>query len=267
LAGPAVAGATTALLLAAPAAEAATHRVRSGETLSSIASRYGTSVTKIARRNDISNPNLIVAGQVLRIPGPSATARHTIRSGETLSSIAARYGVSVKYLVRKNNLSNPNLIVVGQKLRVPGGSRPSSPSVPSSAGHLPHATTDQVRASLAGQSSAHGVSTALVKAVAWQESGWQQDVVSSAGAIGVMQVMPGTADYVNSSLGGHGLNVRKMDDNVHLGVMYLRHMLRQMGSERKALAAYYTGPGNVGRRLSKIQKVYVNSVQAIKKRF
>ena len=100
-----------------------------------------------------------------------------------------------------------------------------------------------------------------------QESGWQQNAISSVGAIGVMQVMPGTADYVNDALGGGKLNVRKTDDNVHLGVMYLDHMLDTMGTEKKALAAYYTGPGNVGSRLSKIQRAYVRSVQALKRRF
>ncbi len=118
------------------------------------------------------------------------------------------------------------------------------------------------------QATAHGLDAALVKAVAWQESGWQQHVVSSAGAIGVMQVMPSTADYVNTVLGHGNLNVRRTHQNIHLGVAYLRHMLRIFGGkERKALAAYYSGPGNVKRRLNGIQKRYVRSVRALKRRF
>jgi soluble lytic murein transglycosylase-like protein len=82
-----------------------------------------------------------------------------------------------------------------------------------------------------------------------------------------MQVMPDTAVYVNKVLGGGHLNVRKADDNVHLGVMYLRHMVSVMGSEKRALAAYYSGPGNVGRRFTKTQRAYVRSVEANKRRF
>ena len=115
--------------------------------------------------------------------------------------------------------------------------------------------------------AAHGLDDSLVKAVAWQESGWQQDVVSSAGAIGVMQVMPDAADYVNESLGGGHLNVRKADDNVQLGVTYLDHVIEQMPSERHGLAAYYTGPGNVHSELSNVQSRYVRSVEALKQRF
>ncbi len=131
---------------------------------------------------------------------------------------------------------------------------------------LESAPTNSIDASLENQSASHGVDTSLTKAVAWQESGWRQDVRSKAGAIGVMQVMPDTAKFVNRSLGGGKLNVRKADDNVHLGVMYLRHMLRMMGSRRKALAAYFAGPGNVNRRLTRSQKHYANNVLAIRNR-
>jgi soluble lytic murein transglycosylase-like protein len=106
-----------------------------------------------------------------------------------------------------------------------------------------------------------------VKAVAWQESGWQQDVVSSAGAVGVMQVMKDTARYVNRSLGGGHLDIRDADDNVHLGVMYLHHMLETMPSERKALGAYFAGPGNIGHKLTKEQRHYVDAVESHKSRF
>jgi soluble lytic murein transglycosylase-like protein len=82
-----------------------------------------------------------------------------------------------------------------------------------------------------------------------------------------MQVMPDTADYVNESLGGGDLNVRKVEDNVQLGVTYLDHVIEQMPSEEHGLAAYYTGPGNVHTRLSEIQQRYVRSVEALKSRF
>jgi soluble lytic murein transglycosylase-like protein len=82
-----------------------------------------------------------------------------------------------------------------------------------------------------------------------------------------MQVMPATARWVNTVLGGHNLDIHVADDNVHLGVMYLRHLLDQMGSVRRALAAYYSGPGAVGRRLDRGQRAYVDNVLALMDRF
>ena len=246
------------------------HLVRRGETLSSIATRLGTSVSALARANNISNPNLIVAGTRLRTvgggstasPAPvSTTATHVVRSGETLSSIAARYGATVSSLARRNRLSNPNVVVTGTKLRVPGARKASVPAAPQAA------STGSIEASLSRHALSHGVDVSLVKAVAYLESGWQQDAVSSVGALGVMQVLPSTARYINRSLGGHGLNVRNADHNVHLGVMYLRHLIDTLGSEERALAGYYTGPGNVGKKLSKTQRWYVDQVTALRTRY
>ena len=258
----------------APGATSSTHTVRAGETLSSIASRYGVSVRALARANRISNPNFIVSGTKLRVRGgastsgstvTSASGSHRVAAGETLASIADRYGTTVTSLARINNIANPNLIVAGSKLRVPGSA--PAPSAAASSAVLPYVPRATIEDSIERQASAHGVDPSLVKATAWLESGWQQDVVSSAGAVGVMQVMPGTAKYINSSLGGHGLNFKEADDNIHLGVMYIDHLIEAMGSENRALAAYYTGPGNVGSRLSKTQRWYAHTVQKIRRRF
>ena len=264
--GPVVVVTAATVTMAAPAAHAGTHRVRPGQTLSEIANRYGTTVTKLARRNHISNPNHIVAGKMLKVPGGSGGGgrrTHVIRSGETLSEIASRYGTSVAALSRANRISNPNLIVAGQKLRIPRGSGGGG----GRSSQRPKTAPSTIAESLHRQAVAHGLDPALVKALAWQESGWAQNVSSSSGAVGVMQVMPSTAKWVNQVLGGHSLDIRVADDNVHLGVMYLRHLLATMPNERKALAAYYAGPGNVGRRLSPGQRAYVRSVRGLKKRF
>jgi N-acetylmuramoyl-L-alanine amidase len=256
--GPAVVGAATALWMAgSQAAHAGVHVVRRGETLSGIARRYGTTVDRLAAGNNITDPNFIIAGQRLRVGGAgetgTPTTSHTVRSGETLSSIAARYGTSPSALVTLNKLADPNLIIAGATLRVPHGAASG--------------TSADIETVLEEQAAAHGVDPALVKAVAWQESGWQQDVKSKAGAIGVMQVMPSTARFVNSVLGSGGLDVKSSGDNVRLGVRYLKHMVDAMPSERKALAAYYTGPRAVGKSLTKQQERYVDAVLAHRERF
>jgi LysM repeat protein len=257
--GPAVVGTAAAMWLTGPQALAAQHRVRSGETLSRIATKYGTSISRLVAMNHLVNPNLIITGQTLRVPGRHRVASiHTVAFGETLSSIAAHYRTSVAALSRVNHISDPNLIVVGTRLKVSG--RPKSPArAPVSSG-----TVEQT---LERQAASHDVPSSLVKAVAWEESGWQQNAVSKAGAIGVMQVMPGTARFVNQVLGGGHLQVRRMADNIHLGVMYLHHLLTTQPSERKALAAYNSGPGNVGSRLQSWQRPYVQVVEALKQKF
>jgi soluble lytic murein transglycosylase-like protein len=262
--GPAVVGTATAVWMAgSQAAHAGTHVVRSGETLSSIAARYRTTVARLASANHMANPNLIIAGERLRVPSAhTMTSSHVISQGETLSSIAARYGTTVRALAKANHLRNPNFIVAGASLKVPSAGVSSSSAVPPAP-----ADPATIESSLERQAASHGVDASLVKAVAWQESGWQQHVISSAGAIGVMQVMPATARYVNRSLGGGKLNVRRADDNVHLGVMYLKHMLKVKPTENKALASYLAGPGNVGRKLTREQGRYVRAVRAHKSNF
>lgn len=267
-AGPVLLAATASMSMAAPAL-AGTVQVKRGQTLSAIAARHGTSVARLARINNLADPDLIVAGQRLRVPGRgggSGRTSHTVRAGETLSSIAARYGASISAIARVNNIDNPNFIFAGQHLSIPrGGGGGGSAKISGSVAPLP--APSSVGSVLGHQAAAHGVDVSLVKAVAWQESGWRQSARSSAGAIGVMQVMPGTADYVNSALDHGNLNVRKMDENVHLGVAYLRHMLQITASRRRALAAYYSGPGNVKGRLKGYQKAYVRSVLALRNRF
>lgn len=97
--------------------------VQRGDTLYSIARRYGTTVNAIAAANNIADPNRIQEGTRLLIPVSSVIYR--VQPGDTLTSIAARFGVSVQDIVRANNIANPNLILVGQELVIP-----LAPSVP-----------------------------------------------------------------------------------------------------------------------------------------
>ena len=272
MAGPAAATTAAALLATAQPAMAASYEVQPGDTLSSISSETGVPVSTLARANGLANPNMIIAGDDLQVPNSALpTKSHEVRIGETLSSIASAYGVSLEALARANDIVDVNFIVSGERLEIPGrlGSVGASPSAtPSTAAPtLEVSEPTDVEVLLERTAAAEGIDASLVKAVAWQESGWQQTAVSSAGALGVMQVMPDTADYVNTSLGGGNLDVTETEDNIELGVKYLDHVVDSMPSERKGLAAYYTGPGAVGRKLTSIQKAYVNSVQSLKSRF
>lgn len=101
-----------------PSVTTEVHIVKSGETLSEIASRYGTSYQALAELNNLSNPNLIFVGQQLNVAGAAAaqTNVYTVRSGDNLSAIAARLGTTYQSLAQRNGLTNPNLIYAGQQL-------------------------------------------------------------------------------------------------------------------------------------------------------
>lgn len=96
--------------------------VRRGDTLTRIATRFNTTVNTLVRLNNIINPNLIYVGQRLILPtGGSANIpiiRYRVRRGDNLYRIAKRYGTTVQNIVRLNRIQNPNLIYVGQILRV-----------------------------------------------------------------------------------------------------------------------------------------------------
>lgn len=105
---------------APPAGTPGVHVVQSGETLAGIAARYGTTVAAIVSANRLANANVIFAGQRLIIPSaPAAPRYYTVRAGDTLFSIALRYGTTVAAITAANNIVNPNAISVGQTLLIP----------------------------------------------------------------------------------------------------------------------------------------------------
>ncbi|MEP7357265.1 MAG: LysM domain-containing protein, partial [Anaerolineales bacterium] len=123
---------------AGPASADTTYIVQRGDTLFSIAVRFGVTVSALSAANGIANPNLIFVGQALTIPGPggggnpppppppppSGGGTYTVRPGDTLNLIAQRFGVSVGSLIAANGIANPNLIFVGQVLTIPGSGSP-----------------------------------------------------------------------------------------------------------------------------------------------
>lgn len=104
---------------------AVTHTVQPGETLLEIAVRYSVTVATLAQANQLTNPNLIFAGQTLLIPGATAVSAddplfHLVQPGQTLSGIAAFYGVPLGSLTALNAISHPDNIQAGQRLLIPG---------------------------------------------------------------------------------------------------------------------------------------------------
>ena len=108
-------------LLGANQSSSATYTVQSGDTLSGIASKFGTTYQHLAEINGIANPNLIYVGQVLKVDGNAQTSSavyYTVQAGDTLSGIASAYETTYQAIANLNGISNPNLIYAGQRLRI-----------------------------------------------------------------------------------------------------------------------------------------------------
>jgi soluble lytic murein transglycosylase-like protein len=238
--------------------------------------------------NGLDPNGLLLTGAALQLPGgasaaaPAASApapqgAYTVRAGDTLSSLAAQTGVSAAAMAAMNGLDPNGLLVTGTVLKLPSGApAPAQASEPAPATTVvpdaaPAPTPQQVSATdIQNVAAAHGVSPSLAAAIAWQESGFNNSMVSSANARGVMQVMPGTWDYVQQNLaGGRQLDPNSATDNVHAGVMYLKRLLTDAGGdENAAIAGYYQGLASVRERgMYDDTQQYVDNVQALRGRF
>jgi peptidoglycan hydrolase-like protein with peptidoglycan-binding domain len=243
--------------------------VRPGDTLTAIARRYGTTVRALERANLLRPGAVIVIGTRLRVPTgdshvtvtgvPHARVRtYRVRSGDTLTAIARRYGTTVRALERANRLRPGAFIVIGSRLHVPSGDSHVT---------VTGGPAGDVRSSIDRWALHYGVDVHLARGLAWMESGFQPAIRSPIGAWGVMQVTPATWDYVETVLLGVPIP-RTADGNVRVGIAYLSHLLREFrGDERLALAAYYQGPASVRKRgLLRESKAFVADVLALKAR-
>jgi soluble lytic murein transglycosylase-like protein len=200
---------------------------------------------------------LVLTSHVPVQPQATAASRiYVVRPGDSLTTIAQRFHVSLRRLARANRLDPARVLLIGTKLRIPG-------TVASALA----ATPTEVRSRLDYWAAHVGVSAHLVRALAWMESGFQPNVISKAGARGVLQTLPSTRDFVEDVLVGHSLP-RSLDGDIEVGVLYLRYLLRSFhGKQRLALAAWYQGEAGVRRRgILPETKPFVAGVLSLKKR-
>jgi soluble lytic murein transglycosylase-like protein len=284
-------------LVAAPAASAPAasgggggYAVQPGDTLSGVAAANGVSVADLAAANGLDPSGFLIAGTSLAIPSggggaapaaapassaPAVQGGYTVRPGDTLSGLAANAGVSPAAMAAMNGLDPDGVLVAGTVIKLPGGApTPERAAEPAPAPVVPAAdpvpTPTHVGAGdIQSVAAQHGVSPSLAAAIAWQESGFNNAMVSSANARGVMQVMPGTWDYVQQNLAQRQLDPNSATDNVHAGVLYLRRLLDETGGdENTAIAGYYQGLQSVrDRGLYDDTQQYINNVQALRSRF
>jgi soluble lytic murein transglycosylase-like protein len=199
-----------------------------------------------------------------------------VRAGDTLSGLAATARVSPAAIAAMNGLSVDGVLLAGTVVKLPTGSptparaaqpAPATRVVPTAA---PAPTPTRLTASdVQSIAAQYGVSPSLAAAVAWQESGFNNSMVSGANARGVMQVMPGTWSYVQANLAGRALDPSSAHDNVSAGVLYLKRLLAESGgNESTAIAGYYQGIGSVrSRGMLPETAHYVANVQALRSRF
>jgi soluble lytic murein transglycosylase-like protein len=271
-------------VLCLPGAARATvsHTVEPGETLWSIATANGLTPAEVAAANGLSPDARVIAGTEISIPtgsggtgaaaGPGPSGAYVVQLGDTLTGIAARSNVSVEAVAAMNGIDPDAPLLAGTALKLPSGTAPqASTQAPTHVTNAaPHPTAEHVDASTIGQvAAAHGVPPSLAAAIAWQESGFDNSVVSDSNARGVMQIVPGTWSWVNSNLAGPPLDPSSAMGNVEAGVLYLGQLLHDTGGDPAlAVAAYYQGLGSV-REIGMLPSTrrYVANVLALRARF
>ena len=312
-------GSATAPEAAAPAAPTAAaggsvYSVKSGDTLSAIAARHGVKLSEVFSWNGLNLGSVIYPGQQIKIGGgatapapapvaPAATpapapasGSYTIKSGDTLSGIAARNGVRLADILTANRLTTSSIIYPGQKLALPGASiapaatPPSAtvtPLVPSTfLGYTypaavvssanqnkallnasPVPGREQVKTIVADTARRMGVDPSLALAFAFQESSFNHRSVSPANAIGTMQVIPSSGEWA-SGLVGRQLNLLDPYDNATAGVAIIRQLMSTSPNQDAAIAGYYQGQYSVSKYgMYDDTKRYVASIKAHQKNF
>ena len=230
-------------------------------------------------------------------PAQAMTRIHTVRPGDTVSELAQRHRSSVGAIIAANGLDSRALIRIGQRLTIPrsGTSAPSRAGAPARSAPLvgstflgrtypgttvaaanankatllsrPAPTRAEMRAIIEKVARTMGVDPSLALAIGYQESGFDQQAVSPANAIGAMQVIPSSGEWA-SDLVGRELDLLDAHDNATAGVAILRQLLRSTPDLRTAIASYYQGLAGVRRHgMYPDTRRYVASVQTLMTRF
>ena len=288
-----------------PAHAAVDHTVEPGETLWTIAAASNLTTRTLAAFNGLSEDANVVLGSTIRIPSvaegaaalqsagvaPATTAAaapaagdgapppagaYTVQPGDTFSGLAAQAGVQPEQVAGVNGLDLHAPLLAGTVIKLPPASAPvqeqpdSAPAEPVVPAAAPAAEGGRVTSDQIHQiASANGVDGSLAAAIGWQESGFNNGMVSSANARGVMQVMPGTWDWVQRNLASQQLDPASPSDNVNAGTLYLGQLLKDTGGdEAMAAAGYYQGLSSVREHgmLPETQR-YVDNVMALRSRF
>ncbi len=223
------------------------HTVRSGETATALAVRYHAWTDELIRLNRLGPKGHLRRGQVLRIPVVVSAVR---RAGGKVPGAAPKAKAGkAKAGKAKAGTSKAGTSKAGtSKAAKPRRHRVSGPIehrvTPPKGWRHDRMTRQQVRRLVARTARKHGVPPKLALAIAWQESGWQQRRVSSAGALGVMQVMPDTGRWMRW-YAGRTLRLKDTHDNVLAGVMTIKVLRSWTVRDNRAIAAYYQGLGAV----------------------
>jgi soluble lytic murein transglycosylase-like protein len=281
-----------ALATAVPARAAVPHTVGPGESLWSIAAANNFTTHALAVFNGLADDAVVVLGSTIQIPSeyeaavklsaaapasgtvvPTPMGAYTVRPGDTLSGLAASSGVAPEAIAAMNGLAPDAYLIAGTALKLPTGAPlAAQPSpVPTTApAAAPYASSGRVTAAdINAVATRNGVPGSLAAAIAWQESGFNNAMVSSANARGVMQVMPGTWAWVQANLAKRQLDPSSAIDNVGAGVLYLGRLLQETGGDPTlAAAGYYQGMSSV-RRIGMLPETqrYVSNVLALRARF
>lgn len=290
-------GTLAALVLASPAA-AAIHVVAPGETLTSVAGADGLSVAQLAVANGLSPTAELLSGQTLVIPPQTASSvwsgstvataspatlsegAYVVQPGDTLTAIAERAGSTVASVAAVNHLDPNGYLLIGTVLALNGiapstsapvGVAPAAPAAPTSAastGVPPYPTPESVSSEqIASIAAANGVPASLAAGIGWQESGFNNDLVSPTGAVGVMQIEPTTWTWIQDSLAGGRLSPTSAHDNVLGGVLMLHQLLSATGGDPGlAAAGYYQGLASVQQSgVYPSTRAYVDDVLALQR--
>lgn len=223
------------------------------------------------------------------VASPATPGAYVVQPGDTLSAIAAQAGSGVAALAAANGIDPNAPLPAGAVLRLSGsggiggasGAGLASAAIQpagavaqrsrNSASGGPYPTTEHLTASQIGQvASVNGVPPSLAEAIGWQESGFNNGLVSSADARGVMQILPGTWNWIGQALAGPTpLSPASALGNVRGGSLLLRSLLSSTGGDpARAAAAYYQGLSSLQRYgMFPSTQRYVANVLALARRF